>query len=106
MFPILDLSSFQLCFRTDLKCYIEKFPVMNGKQSPEITINKPRSTCFLGGDWTRGCIATTVSKRIEQSQSTNFNKIQDDAWLNSSCVYNQKFQNVPYLEFSQFSAMF
>ena len=44
--------------------------------------------------------------QIEWLQSTNFNRIQDGAWLESSCVQSLKFQNVPYLGFFQSSAVF
>ena len=41
---------------------------------------------FLDGDWTRGCTVTMVNKRIEQSQSTNFNKMQMLHGLNQAVI--------------------
>ena len=44
--------------------------------------------------------------QIECSYSTNFNKIQDGAWFNSSCVYNLKFRKLSDLGRVQFLVMF
>ena len=43
---------------------------------------------------------------VSEGQSTNLNTIQDVTWLKSNCVYNLKFQNVPYLSFCSFQLRF
>ena len=40
---------------------------------------------------------TIANGQIEWSQSVNFNRIQDGAWLKSSCVYNLKFRKLSNL---------
>ena len=52
--------------------------------------------------FSRGFIVTMAYHRIEQSRPTNFNRIQNGAWLKSSCVQNLKFPKPSNLGFVQF----
>ena len=47
-------------------------------------------------------LVTSANGQIEWIQSTNFNRIQDGAWFNSSCVYNLKFRKLSNLGLVQF----
>ena len=49
---------------------------------------------------------TIANGQIEWSQSTNFNRIQDGAWFNLTCVYNLKFRKLSNLGLVQFLIMF
>ena len=51
-------------------------------------------------------LVTIANGQIEWSQSINFNRIQDGAWFNSSCVYNLKFRKLSNLGLVEFSVMF
>ena len=67
------------------------FQSRNPTERAEITANKPKSTCLLVFLMVTEHVAVklpwlTVKQRIDFSRPTNFNRIQDGAWLKLSSV--------------------
>ena len=65
MFPILDLPSFQLCFRTDLKCYC------NCKSEISNVFNVMEGRCLQAMKIVHHCASSCSDWLISGQQSVN-----------------------------------
>ena len=91
------------------KCTKFKQTLLSGQfwiDRPQANNDNSKLTLWISFSRKLKTFQESILDQTEKNQATSFNRIQDGAWLKSSCVQNLKFPNVPYVGSFQLSAMF